>query len=190
MQKVEKAVIGNEQEPRVERRMSDDERQLKLPMLAAWIAALATVGTIVLAEFLPRGDNAYLRGAGVCLLALAAVFIFAPFFLFRKHGRIEDGGSYMQTRTVVDRGLYSIVRHPQYLGHMLLACGFALLSQHWLVVVLAVVGITAIYVQGVEEERTCRARLGAAYGHYMQRVPRFNIILGVLRVLSRAMQEV
>ena len=190
MPKMEKAVTGNEQEPKVERHMSDDDRQLKLPTLAAWIAALATVGTIVLAEFLPRGDNAYLRGAGVCLLALAAVFIFAPFFLFRKHGRIEEGESYMQTRTVVDRGLYSIVRHPQYLGYMFLACGFAFLSQHWLVMVLAAVGMAAFYYQAVAEEKQCLVRLGSAYRQYMQRVPRFNLILGVFRVLSTAIQEV
>lgn len=190
MQKVEKAVDGNEQEPKEEGHMSDDERQLKLPTLAAWISALATIGTIMLAEFLPRGDNAFVRGAGICLLALAAVLIFAPFFLLRKHGRIEDGGSYMQTRNIVDRGPYSVVRHPQYLGYMFLACGFTFLSQHWLVLVLTAAGIAALYCQAVEEERTCRARLGAAYAQYMQRVPRFNLVLGAFRVLSRAMQGV
>jgi protein-S-isoprenylcysteine O-methyltransferase Ste14 len=190
MSKIERDTTENEERSRVEEYASADDGQRKLPRLVAWIAALATVGTIVLAEFLPRGDNAFVRGAGVCLLALAAALIFAPFFLLRKHGRIEDGGSYMQTRTVVDRGLYSIVRHPQYLGYMLLASGFAFLSQHWLVMVLAAAGIAAFYCQAVEEERTCRARLGAAYAQYMQRVPRFNLVLGAFRVLSRAMQGV
>ena len=168
---------------------ADEHRQRSHRGLAAWIAALAALGTIVLAEFLPRGDSAFLRGAGVGLLALAAVLIFAPFFLLRKHGRVEDGGTYMQTRAVVDRGLYALIRHPQYLGYMLLACGFALLSQHWLVMVLGLVAVAALYFQGVEEERTCLNRLGAAYGQYMQRVPRFNLVLGIFRKLSSSMQE-
>ena len=168
---------------------ADEHRQRSPRGLAAWIAALATVGTIVLAELLPRGDYALLRGAGVGLLAVAAVLIFAPFFLLWKHGRIEDGGSHMQTQAVVDRGLYALVRHPQYLGYMLLACGFALLSQHWLVVALGAIAVAAHYFQGMEEERNCLDRLGTAYELYRQRVPRFNLILGVFRKLSGAVQE-
>jgi protein-S-isoprenylcysteine O-methyltransferase Ste14 len=189
MSKIEKAITGNKQEPKAEGHTSDDDRQLKPPTLAAWLAALATVGTIVLAQFLSRGDNAYLRGAGLLLLALAAVLIFTPLFLLRKHGRIEAGETYMETRTVVDRGCYSFIRHPQYLGYMFLSCGFAFLSQHWLVMVLAAAGIAAFYYQAVEEESYCLVRLGEAYRRYMQRVPRFNFILGAFRVLSRATQE-
>jgi protein-S-isoprenylcysteine O-methyltransferase Ste14 len=190
MIRIERSTTGDRERSKMQAHIPGDDRQLKSPKLVAWLAALATLGTIVVAQFLMRGDNAYLRGAGVLLLALAAVLIFAPFFLFRKHGRIEDGETYMHTRVVVDQDLYSIIRHPQYLGYMFLACGFALLSQHWAVMVLAAVGIAAFYRQAVEEETYCLARLGEAYRLYMQRVPRFNFILGVSRVLSRAMQEV
>ena len=169
---------------------ADDSHQRNRRGLAGWLAALATVGTIVLCEVLPRGESALLRGAGLVLLALSALFIFAPFFLLWKHGRIAQGGSYMQTRAVVDRALYSLVRHPQYLGYMLLSGGFALLSQHWLVVLIAAVAVASLYFQGVEEESICLVRFGAAYESYMRRVPRFNLFLGAFRKLSSAMQEV
>jgi protein-S-isoprenylcysteine O-methyltransferase Ste14 len=88
----------------------------------------------------------------------------------------------MQANAVVDRGLYAIVRHPQYLGYMFLACGFALLSQHWMTAVLAVVGITMFYGQAVREERTCLAAFGEPYARYRRQVPRFNAILGIIRL--------
>ena len=151
--------------------------------LLAWLASLATIAPILSALLLPRGDNRYLRGAGVVVLVLAAVFAFVPFLLLRKHGRIEDGKTYMETDAVVDQGLYSITRHPQYLGYMLLAGGFGLLSQHWAALLLAAVGVTLFYCQAVKEERYCLDRLGEPYAQYLRRVPRFNVILGIVRLL-------
>jgi len=161
---------------------SDDGYQPKPPQLFAWIASLAVILVILVTQFLVRGDNPYLRGVGVFVLLLACVFIFLPFFSLKKHGRIEDGENYIQTRVIVDQGLYTITRHPQYLGYMFLACGFALLSQHWVVVLLAVIGVTLFYLQAVWEERYCLAQLGEPYRQYLRRVPRFNLILGIMRL--------
>ena len=186
MVKIEKAITRDEERPRGQECTPGDDCPLKPPRLFAWLASLATVGTMLVPQFLARGDSPYLRGAGVFLLALAAVFIFAPFFLLRKHGWIEDGETYMQTRTVVDQGLYAITRHPQYLGYIFLGCGFAALSQHWLPVLLAVVGAAFFYLQAVEEERYCLAQLGEPYQQYLLRVPRFNLVLGIVRLLQRS----
>jgi len=144
----------------VQRHTLDDDHQLKPPKLFAWLASLVTISLIIVTQFLARGDDPYLRGTGVFVLLLAGVFIFLPFFSLKKHGRIEDGENYIQTRAVVDQGLHAITRHPQYLGYMFLACGFALLSQHWVVVLLAVVGATFFYFQAIKEERYCLAQLG------------------------------
>jgi protein-S-isoprenylcysteine O-methyltransferase Ste14 len=121
---------------------------------------------------------------GVFVLLLAGVFIFAPFYLLTKHGGVTDGQTYVQARIVVDRGLYAITCHPQYLGYIFLACGFARLSQHWVAVLLAVVGATFFYLQAVREERYCLVQLGEHYEQYLRRVPRFNFILGIVRLLQ------
>jgi protein-S-isoprenylcysteine O-methyltransferase Ste14 len=160
----------------------DDERQLKTPRLFAWLASGVTVALIVASQFLPRSDNPYLRGAGVFVLLLAGVFIFWPLYLLTRHGG-QAGPSYMQTATVVDCGLYAIVRHPRYLGYILLACGFALLSQHGMSVLLAVVAAVLFYAQAAAEERACLAGLGEPYARYCRQVPRFNVVLGLLRLL-------
>ena len=116
------------------------------------------------------------------MLLLAGVFIFAPFYLLTKHGGQKEGKTYMQSRQVVDQGLYAITRHPQYLGYMLLGGGFALLSQNWITGLLAVIGITCFYVQATLEEQYCLSQFGEPYSQYLQRVPRFNLVLGVFRI--------
>ena len=160
----------------------------KPPRLFAWVASLVTILLLIASQSMERGDNAHLRGIGVVMLALATVFIFVPFFLLQKHGQTQDGETYMQTRAVVDRGLYAIARHPQYLGYMLLVSGFALLSQHWLAVLLSVLGITFFYVQALREERYCLAQFGQSYAQYAGQVPRFNVVLGTVRLLRGSKQ--
>jgi protein-S-isoprenylcysteine O-methyltransferase Ste14 len=153
------------------------------PRLFALVASLAIVLLLIARFFLEGGEFVFLRGAGVVLLALSCVFIFAPFFLLARHGQRQGGGTYMQTGGVVERGLYAIIRHPQYLGYMLLACGFALLSQHWLAILLAALSSTCFYLQALAEEKYCLAQFGAAYEQYLQRVPRFNVLLGIVRLI-------
>ncbi len=179
----EKAKYEAERPTETHTRTFHASENLKPPNLFVWLASLVTISIILVSQFLARGGNPYLRGAGVFVLLLAGVFIFAPFYLLTKYGGKGDQ-TYMQTRTVVDRGLYAITRHPQYLGYMFLACGFALLSQHWVAVLLAVAGATFFYLQAVREERYCLAQLGEPYEQYRRRVPRF-IVLGMIRLLQR-----
>ena len=154
------------------------------PKLFAWLASTMTVALIIATQYLPRGGDPYLRGTGVMVLLLSGIFIFSPFYLLARYGRAKEGQNYMLAERVVDSGLYAITRHPQYLGYMLLACGFALLSQHWGAFLLAILAASLFYIQAVQEERYCLARFGDPYAHYLLRVPRFNILLGIFRLLQ------
>ena len=154
------------------------------PKLFAWIASVVIVSLIIIAQFLERGDNPYLRGTGVFVLLLAGIFIFTPFYLLSKHGGVKEGQSYIRSRVVVAQGLYAITRHPQYLGYIFLGCGFALLSQHWGTTLLAIIGAIFFYLQAVREEKYCIDKFRELYKHYIQQVPRFNVVLGILRLFS------
>ena len=153
------------------------------PKLFAWLASIVTVALIIATQFLSRGGNLYLRGIGVFILLLGGVFIFTPFYLITKYGRAKDEKTNLQPSKVVDQGLYAITRHPQYLGYIFLTWGFALLSQHWVTFLLAIVGMTFFYAQAMFEEKYCLAQFGEPYALYLQRIPRFNIVLGILRKL-------
>jgi protein-S-isoprenylcysteine O-methyltransferase Ste14 len=155
------------------------------PKVFGLLASLCTVGVIVINMLLGSGSNSTLRISGVIVLLLSVVFMFPSFVLLKKYGHVSEGDSYMHTTTVVDQGLYAVVRHPQYLGYMLLSGGFVLVTQHWLSALLGIVAIASFYLQAAAEEQYCATRIGAPYEHYMQRVPRFNAILGIVRTLQK-----
>jgi protein-S-isoprenylcysteine O-methyltransferase Ste14 len=153
------------------------------PQAADWVASIATFILLIAGLFVERGDDALLKALGVATFLPAIIFMFGPFVHLSRHGEVEEGKSFIHTTAVVDRGLYGIVRHPQYLGYCLLALGFALVSQHLAMLALAVVAVVFFYVQMVREERFLQRELGEPYEAYMERVPRANFFLGLYRHL-------
>lgn len=155
------------------------------PLLAALSAGAVVLGFVTL----DHGTNPIFTAIALAAFALALPLVIPPFIVLKRHGNVWPGGSYMDATTPVDQGPYAITRHPQYLGYMLLTTGFALVTQHWLLalpVALTCVGFTW---QAIEEEHGCRECLGRPYADYCQRVPRFNIILGLLRWLQQQRRE-
>jgi len=82
----------------------------------------------------------------------------------------------MQTTEVVDNGIYSTVRHPQYLAGILMSLALALIAQHWLIALLGAIAAIAYYVGAVYQERLSVEKSGAAHLCYMERVPRMDFI--------------
>jgi protein-S-isoprenylcysteine O-methyltransferase Ste14 len=150
-----------------------------------WIAFVSAAVVLVLSIAVGRGASAPLRAVGVVVLILSIPLIFLPFVLLTRYGGVAAGAPYYDTSRVVERGPYTVVRHPQYLGYMLLLVGFVLLSQHLLTTLPAAVAVAALLVHTVQEEQQCERRMGDAYRAYMRRVPRFNLPVGVLRLLRR-----
>ena len=140
---------------------------------------------IVSDRFVERGTNPVLRVLGVLSLILAPVFFLPPFVLLQRHGHVEDGRPFYDTEVVVDRSLYAVVRHPQYLGYIFLTMGFVLLSQNVVTLSFGVVAIVLFYVYTLREEEFCVRYLGSAYEDYCKRVPRFNVMIGMIRYLMR-----
>ena len=70
---------------------------------------------------------------------------------------------------VVDVGVYSLVRHPMYLGASLLAIGVPLWLGSYLALALALPGIVGLAMRIRVEERVLRAGL-PGYADYAQRV--------------------
>lgn len=153
----------------------------RAPQAADWAATAALIALFALGSFVERGTHGGLRLFGVAALLASLPFLFPPFALLKRHGAVPDGASYCDTTTVVDRGVYAVVRHPQYLGYTLLAVGFGCRLQNALTTALSVAVVVFLYVQAVREEQYCAARLGEPYRRYMECVPRFNFALGLFK---------
>lgn len=113
-------------------------------------------------------------GLGLCVagwvliaLALRANAFAAPVVKHMKERR----------QTVVDTGVYSVVRHPMYAGTLLLLVGMPLWLESYAATLLAGIPIALLAVRILIEERFLRREL-AGYAAYIERV-RFRVIPGV-----------
>lgn len=161
------------------------------PHLLAWIWAALLISQMILAFFVFQGPKIQaLRVAGWVIWALGTIFAILPIFVLRTRGKVPEGKSYMETTALVDTGIYAIVRHPQGgTAGLLLNIALALIGQHWLLVVLAVVGMALIYIDTFNADENCIEKFGKEYTRYMQRVPRVNFVTGLLRLLLHPRKE-
>lgn len=102
---------------------------------------------------------------------LSYIFIAAGFILISVAWRVLYEAQ--QTRSLATTGPYSYVRHPQYVGFVLVMFGFLL--QWPTILTLAMFPVlTVMYVKlARDEEREARAEFGEAYARYAAQVPAF-----------------
>jgi protein-S-isoprenylcysteine O-methyltransferase Ste14 len=129
--------------------------------------------------------------AGVALYIFSGlIFGMLPVMEFRKKGVVKKGKSYIHTTKLVDTGIYSIVRHPQYVTFILWAIAGMLLFQHWIVIILGIPIIPLTYIDLIRGDKDSIEKFGDDYKQYMQRVPRANFLLGIIRLLKRERKEI
>jgi protein-S-isoprenylcysteine O-methyltransferase Ste14 len=158
----------------------------KRTIILATILTIASVGQIVLAFLLYNEDgNTMVINLGWVILWISAIFGWLPIFTFKKLGRVPKGKAYLHTTILVDRGVYAIVRHPQYLAGILMGLALPLITQHWLVAVLGIIVIVITYVNTFDEEASNIVKFGDEYRQYMQRVPRLNFLIGIVRIIRQ-----
>jgi len=141
------------------------------------------VGLYLLSEISQIEILAYL-GIGLYVFS-GIIFGMLPTFEFRKKGGVKKGKSYIHTTKIVDTGIYSIIRHPQYVTFILWAIAGMLLFQHWIIILLGIPVIPLMYIDLINADKDAIEKFGDDYKQYMLRVPRANFILGILRVLIK-----
>jgi protein-S-isoprenylcysteine O-methyltransferase Ste14/NAD-dependent dihydropyrimidine dehydrogenase PreA subunit len=126
---------------------------------------------------------------GWALLPVALLFFFSIVIYFKRDGKPGEGKGLMDTTVLVDSGTYAIVRHPQVLGGILLMIASILISQHWLVAIVGVIVAASGYKIQVKLEKGLLVKFGDDYKRYMEKVPRLNFLLGIIRLLRRRSKE-
>jgi protein-S-isoprenylcysteine O-methyltransferase Ste14 len=128
--------------------------------------------------------NALVINLGWLMIMFSAIFGWLPIFTFRARGKVE-GHSYINTTVLVDSGIYSIVRHPQYLAGILINIGLSLITFHWLVLILGIIAGVITYLNTFDEEEDNLGKFGEEYRDYQEKVPRLNFLLGLYRLVQR-----
>lgn len=141
---------------------------------------------LVFAGIVKPGFSPVLFALGWVAWGIGFPLVLTPIIMFPKRGGVPKGRSFVRTTRLVDTGVYAIVRHPQYLGGILSIFLTTLLwYPHWLFAVLGTIGALVLYVSARDEDKLLIERYGAAYVDYMRRVPRMNILLGLIRVIKK-----
>jgi protein-S-isoprenylcysteine O-methyltransferase Ste14 len=114
------------------------------------------------------------------LISIVHLVIFAPFFLVGAWLGIEGVkqttlkvAETHRTEEVVTSGVYSIVRHPQYLGGLLAHVGISFLLSAWLSLLFTPLVVVLLYVVSRKEEEELIKEFGKEYEDYKKKVSMF-----------------
>jgi len=117
----------------------------------------------------------FLNYFGFIFFGLGVIFLALSLAGQRRRGKGQ----------IVDRGVYGIVRHPMYLGGILLFIAMACFMPVWYMVLLAAVNVVVVYRFILLEDRTNLEDFGEVYQAYKTRVPQINFIIGLFRWIKR-----
>lgn len=151
-----------------------------------YVASVLLVFAYLLLWFIdnPAGIKE-LRYAGWIIFAVGLVLIFLPMFVFRSKGKVKKGKDWTKTSVLVDTGIYSVIRHPLYLGWLLLYLAIIFWSQNWLTIIIGVTGMICVYLISIQEDQRLVEKFGDDYKDYMQKVPRMNFFSGIIHLVRR-----
>ena len=155
-----------------------------LPVTITWVTI---VSQIILTFVL--WDNYYdiygLVIVGYIFWFFSVVCGILPIIIFRRKGGVSKGSSYIKTTKLVDTGIYSIVRHPQFLAGILWSVALAFISQHWVIDVLVIPVIISTYIDTIRASKELIQKLGEEYQEYVDKVPGLNILWGIIKLFIR-----
>lgn len=136
---------------------------------------------IVLFFYKSQLDLIFLEYIAYAVFALAAILGIWPIIIFKRKGGVSKGESYINTQEIVIEGLYGILRHPQYLSLILLSLGITLLNQSLISLILTVFIIILTYQWTLSEDKRLIEKFGDKYKQYKAKVPRLNLIFGIIK---------
>ncbi|MCD6363049.1 MAG: isoprenylcysteine carboxylmethyltransferase family protein [Synergistetes bacterium] len=118
--------------------------------------------------------------AGWIILVVGIIFLMWA-SKSRKKGRMEEN--------LIEIGAYAFVRHPGFLGHILIVFALVIISQHWVSLIVGAILISLLCFAMIEEEKRNIKKFGEAYGDYIKRVPRMNLVAGIIRQIRSRRED-
>ena len=112
---------------------------------------------------------------GYIILGVGALFFILSIYTLRRKG----------TGNVVDTGIYGVVRHPMYIGAIVMFFSHIFFGQNWIVGISTIVGIVCCYLIILSGDQRNIEKFGDEYRLYMQSVPRMNLLLGIVKSQMR-----
>lgn len=129
---------------------------------AAFLLVVGSVAWMVLRREPPMEllhSSPWVYAALACILAGVVI-------------RVSALGCLRKNEVLATTGIYSLCRHPLYLGSLVMFTGFCVLMQSWVFWILGFAYYAVFYTAAViREERFLREKFGAALDEYRARTP-------------------
>ena len=145
------------------------DKILVIPLIAAFFGLIFFIPLDVFRLHLMSKPTTMVSSLGL-LLFVAGWWIIS--LSFRENAFAAPVVKHQEERrhTVIDTGVYSVVRHPMYMGAALLLVGMPLWLESYAAALLAIIPIGLLTVRILFEERFLRREL-KGYEAYTDRVP-------------------
>jgi len=102
---------------------------------------------------------------GSLIIVGAVLIILAHKELPKEHGQPE------KINNLATEGIYSKIRHPVYLGFMLINFGLSLFFVNYLTLILSILFVPIWYLVSKREEKFLIKKFGERYLEYMKKTP-------------------
>lgn len=165
--------------------MKDWKRHMWTSIWSIWSILMVLQIILSIIYYNHLALDLYVNVGLIVLMVPGAVFGWLPIFTLRKKGGVAKGKSYVHTTVLVDSGIYAVVRHPQYLAGMFINVALILISEHWSVAIIGIIAMVLNYLGTLGADQDLIKKFGDDYKRYMEKVPRMNFVLGVIRQLRR-----
>jgi protein-S-isoprenylcysteine O-methyltransferase Ste14 len=132
-----------------------------LGFLSAWLPAYTDRHDIMPID----GDAA--RYAGLGLYAVGTVLRLWPVFVLGR--RFSGLVAIQEGHELVTTGLYRVIRHPSYLGVLVIVSGWALAFRSGLGLLLSLLFLPPLIARMNSEERLLESQFGERYAEYRRR---------------------
>ncbi len=134
---------------------------------------------LLLFYFDSYGLNIIIFGIGWLMLIPSFLLLTLSLMALHTYGNIPDGKSLVDTTLIVTNGVYGIIRHPLYVGYMLMSISLALITQSWFSALCTLVIIPLVMIIIHREEKANSIKFLEQYSQYQKEVPLLNIFKGI-----------
>ena len=115
---------------------------------------------------------------GNVLYIAAIVLAVVSLVALRRLGKPKRGIE--ETTTLIKNSVFQVIRHPLYLGLALWSLALVLMTQSIPSTALGLVAFTCFWLASVKEDEFNIKKFGKGYREYMERVPAWNFIKGMM----------
>lgn len=149
----------------------------RLSLLAMRAATVVSIGFTVAAEFVPTLEGRAGRigafsphlGFFGCLLMVVGMVV-RLLAVRTLSGQFTVDVAIVRGHKIIDKGIYSIIRHPSYSGSLLTFLGLGLALENWIsLTILIVLPLVSTLYRISVEERVLADHFGSAYEDYRKR---------------------